>query len=231
MAIGKWFQFEKQILKINLSNTNWLQKLLTYLCVVVTERLQSIFELAEVAFVQQNAEYDFVIKLLKPKGEKFQILYTEGLSKTQQIDAQQNNKYKRIELYFLLPDFWDLTKKDWPVYWLNRIAQVPQKNKTWFGAGDTLPAGNPPKALDDILKCSYFILSDPILLESKIGNNVSADQEFSFLAVIPIFEKEFDFKMQNSATPLLKIFRDKQIFEMIDIYRQPLARKKFMGIF
>ncbi len=231
MAIGKWFQFEKQILKINLSSTNWLQKLLTYLCVVVTERLQSIFDRAEVVFVQQNAEYDFVIKLLKPKGEKFQILYTEGLSKTQQIDAQQNNKYKRIELYFLLPDFWDLTKKDWPVYWLNRIAQVPQKNKTWFGAGDTLPAGNPPKALDEILKCSYFILSDPILLESKIGNNASADQEFSFLAVIPIFEKEFDFKMQNSATPLLKLFRDKEIFEMIDIYRQPLARKKFMGIF
>lgn len=198
---------------------------------MVTERLQSIFELAEVAFVQQNAEYDFVIKLLKPNGEKFQILYTEGLSKNLQTDAKQNNKYHHIELYFLLPDFWDLTKKDWPVYWLNRIAQVPKKNKTWFGAGDTLPAGNPPKAIDEILKCSYFILSDPLQLESKVVNGASADQEFSFLAVIPIFEKEFDFKMQNSATPLLKIFRDKQIFEMVDIYRQPLARKKFMGIF
>jgi hypothetical protein len=204
---------------------------LTYLCAVVTERLQSIFELAEVALVQQNAEYDFVIKLLKPKGEKLQILYTEGLSKNLQIDDQQSKKYQRIELYFLLPDFWDLAKKDWPVYWLNRIAQVPQKNKTWFGVGDTLPAGNPPKAIDEILKCSYFILSDPLLLEAKLSIELDSNNEFSFLAVIPIFEKEFDFKMQSSATPLLKIFKDKKVFEMIDIYRSPLARKKFMGIF
>ncbi|MBK9591756.1 MAG: suppressor of fused domain protein [Crocinitomicaceae bacterium] len=217
--------------KINLSFANWSTKLLTYLCVVVTERLQSVFEFAEVAVVHKNAEFDFAIKLIKPKGEKFQILYTEGLSKNIQIGGQSNKKYQRIELYFLLPDFWDLAKKEWPVFWLNKIAQVPQKNKTWFGVGDTLPAGNPPKEVDEVLKCTYFILSDPMLLDSKLSSDLEAEEAFSFLAVIPIFEREFDFKMQNSATPLLKIFKDKQIFEMIDTYREPVARKKFMGIF
>lgn len=216
---------------MNLRLTNWSRKLLTYLCVVVTERLQSIFEFAEVAVVHQNAEFDFTIKWMKPIGEKFQIIYTEGLSKNLQISSQSNKKYQRIELYFLLPDFWDLAKKDWPVYWLNRIAQVPQKNKTWFGVGDTLPAGNPPKAIDEVLKCTYFILSDPMLLDSKLSSSEETGEAFSFLAVIPIFEREFDFKMQNSATPLLKIFNDKQIFELIDVYREPVARKKFMGIF
>lgn len=204
---------------------------MAYLCAVVTERLQSVFEFAEDAVVHKNAEYDFVIKLMKPKGEKFQILYTEGLSKHAQTSALINKKYQRIELYFLLPDFWDIAKKDWPVYWLNRIAQVPKKNKTWFGVGDTLPAGNPAKVIDEDLKCTYFILSDPILLDTKLSSDLEAEEVFSFLAVIPIFEKEFDFKMQNSATPLLKIFKDKQIFELIDTYREPVARKKFMGIF
>jgi hypothetical protein len=222
---------KKEGTKMNLVHSNWSPKLLIYLCAVVTESLQTIFGIAEVLVLHKNAEYDFVIELIKPKDEKFQILYTRGLSKNIQANGQNNTKYQRIELYFLLPDFWDLVKNDWPVYWLNRIAQVPQKNKTWFGVGDTLPAGNPPKEIDEVLKCSYFILSDPMLLESKLTGNLEAEKAFSFLAVIPIFEREFDFKMQNSATPLLKIFRDKQIFEMIDVYRQPLARKKFMGIF
>lgn len=198
---------------------------------MVTEHLQFIFKNSEAILVQENVQYGFNIKLIKPLGEKFQILYTEGLSKKVQSVTDKNEKYQRIELYFLLPDFWDLSNRDWPVYWLNRIAQVPQKNNTWFGLGDTLPAGNPPKPIDEILKCSYFVLSDPLLLESKLERDPNTNAEFSFLAVIPIFEREFEFKMQSSATPLLKIFKDKQIFELVDIYRGPVARKKFMGIF
>ncbi|MBK6524494.1 MAG: suppressor of fused domain protein [Crocinitomicaceae bacterium] len=178
--------------KINLSFANWSTKLLTYLCVVVTERLQSVFEFAENAVVHKNAEYDFAIK--KPKGEKFQILYTEGLSKNIQIGGQSNKKYQRIELYFLLPDFWDLAKKEWPVFWLNRIAQVPQKNKTWFGVGDTLPAGNPPKEVDEVLKCTYFILSDPMLLDSKLSSDLEAKKLFLSLQLFRFLKENLILK-------------------------------------
>lgn len=198
---------------------------------MITETLHSIFGFTDSSVLHQNAEYDFCIRMAKPANEKYVLLYTEGMSKYVQPVNEKNKKWERLELYFLLPDYWDFSKKNWPVYWLDRIAQVPQKNKTWFGLGDTLPAGNPPEEIDDVLKCSYFILSEPLLLESKFSTGLPADSAFNFMAVIPIFTKEFDFKMQSSATALLKILKDKQIFEMVDIYREPVARKKFMGIF
>lgn len=197
----------------------------------MNEMLQSIFNFNDAVVLHKNTDYDFCIRLAKPENKKYCLLYTDGLSKhLQQVD-EKNKKFARIELYFLLPEYWDFSKKNWPVFWLNKIAQVPQKNKTWFGLGDTLPAGNPPQEIDEILKCSYFILSEPLFLESEFVKLSKIDETVSFMAVIPIFTREFDFKMQNSASALLKIFKEKAVYEMIDLYRQPVARKRFMGIF
>lgn len=197
---------------------------------MVTERLQSIFKCPDVIEMHHNEAYHFTIKSLKPKDSNYQILYTDGLSIRLQPVDDKNWKFQHIELYFLLPDYWDLFKESWPVYWLDRIAQVPQKNNTWFGPGDTLPAGNPPEKINEIFECSYFILSEPLLLE-ELNTNSFEDSSFRMMAVIPIFSKEFEFKSQNSGKALLKILQEKQIFEMVDIYRKPVARRKFMGMF
>lgn len=198
---------------------------------MVTAKLQLVFGLASAEVHLENRDYGFVIKSLRSKADGFCILYTEGLSAHRQSVDEKNQGLEYIELYFLLPDYWDFSKMDWPVYWLNRIAQVPKKNKTWFGRGDTLPAGNPPQAVDEKLHCSYFMLSQPMLLESQLTGEAWKDTPFSMLAVLPIFEREFDYKNQNSARALLTIFQSKNISEMVDIYRKPVARKKFMGLF
>jgi len=198
---------------------------------VVTEKLQAVLGASDITTVHENAAYGFTLKLLSSKARKFNLLYTEGLSQKEQPVDEKNQQLKRLELYFLLPDYWDLSKKKWPVDWLNRIAQVPQKNKTWFGTGDTLPAGNPPEYVDPQLKCSYFILSEPILLGHELRGDQWHDANFSMLAVIPIFKREFDYKSQNSSKALLQIFKEKGVTEMIDTYRDPVARKRFMGLF
>lgn len=198
---------------------------------MVTEQLSKIFNFRDAPVVFYNEAWHFNIRLIKPEGEKYQLLITDGLSDYVQKVDDKNKSYERIELYVLLPDFWDLTKKNWPVEWLNKIAEVPQKSRSWFGAGDTIAAGNPAVEIDEILKCSYFILSKPLFLESKLCGESWAQSGFQMLAVIPVFKKEFEFKSQYSSTTLLKIFQDKKVFEMIDIYRQPVARKKIMGLF
>lgn len=174
---------------------------------------------------QKNEDYNFsVYRIIQ---DNCQLIFTEGLANYQQSVDDSNKSLEKIELYFCLPDYWDLEKKPWPLYWLNRIAQVPQKNKTWFGVGDTLPAGNPPKALDEKLLAEYFILLEPIFLKEELANN----SNFKWLAVVPIFKKEFEFKTQNSAIPLIKKFELNSITEMVDVFRLPVGRKKFMGIF
>src|SRR5688572_14342339 len=99
---------------------------------MVVEKLQSVYGVADVPIVFENKTYSFYIRQIKPVGQQYQLLVTDGLVNYVQPVNESNRQLKHIELYFMLPDFWDLSKKTWPIEWLNRIAAVPQKNKTWF---------------------------------------------------------------------------------------------------
>jgi hypothetical protein len=198
---------------------------------VIFPFLKSRFDIEETVPVLQNPRYNFVIRNIRPRGKDFALLVTDGLSSYLQPVTESSKAYERIELYFCLPDYWDLQKNPWPVTWLNRLAEVPRKNKSWFGPGDTIPAGKPPVFVDEKLKTDYFVLSPPVMLESSLATGNDVDPGFKMLAVIPIFRKEFDYKMQNSGTLLLQKLAAKNVTEMIDIFREPVARKKFMGMF
>ena len=197
---------------------------------MVIEKLHTIFDFDDSKFCQKNELYDFEIHLINPVSKDFQLIVTKGLVNYTQPVKEKFEQFQHIELYMCLPDYWDLSKSKWPLEWLNKIAAVPEKNKTWFGPGDTIPAGNPPKIVDEKLKTDHFILSEPILLSGELSGEKWNDSSFNMLAVIPIFKKEFDFKMQFSATKLFERFATKNVTELIDIYREPVGRRKFMGL-
>jgi len=198
---------------------------------MIIEKLHTIFDFETTIFCQKNDVYDFEIHSIKPAAKNFQLLFTDGLAKYVQPVNEKFEQFLRIELYMCLPEYWDLSKTKWPIDWLNKIGAVPEKNKTWFGPGDTIPAGNPPKIIDEKLKTDHFILSDPILFRGELSGEKWNDSSFKMLAVIPIFKKEFEFKTQFTATKLFEKFDAKNVTELIDIYRQPVGRKKFMGLF
>ena len=195
------------------------------------ERWHTVFDFKEPLVLKENSEYGFSILQVRPQNQPFQLLLTSGLSNYLQPVTERSKAYERIELYFCLPEYWDLAIKSWPVEWLNRIAMVPQKNKTWFGPGDTLPAGRPPQFVDDKLQANHFILSPPILLQERWRKIETLAPAIQVLAIIPVFQREFDYKSQNSGTLLLEKFRTKKVDEMVDVYRQPVARRRFMGMF
>ena len=178
-----------------------------------------------------NQEYDFSIKRITLQNSDRHLVVTDGLSKHEQSVNEENADLNRIELYFLLPEYIDPTSHQWIIYWLNRIAQVPQKNKTWFGHGDTLPAGNPPQEMCEQLRANYFILSRPMALSNISELKDQTSQSFVPLAVIPIFDKEFSFKMRNSHTVLFKKMEEKNVTEVIDLYRSSVCRKRVLGLF
>lgn len=198
---------------------------------MIIEKLHTIFEFDESTFYQKNDVYDFEIHLIKPVSKDCQLLVTKGLTNYVQPVKEKFEQFEHIELYMCLPEYWDLSKTNWPIEWMNKIAEIPQKNKTWFGPGDTIPTGNPPQPVDEKLKTDYFILSEPILLSGELSPEKLILSSFTMLAVVPIFKKEFDFKMQFSATKLFERFATKNVTELIDIYREPVGRKKFMGLF
>lgn len=192
------------------------------------EYLQSIYPQAKFESCGRDAEYEVEIIHMVDVDSKIQLIFTEGCARhAQEVVGEENSDLKHVELYFCLPDYFNLEIQDWPIHWLKRIARVPQKNNTWFGYGDTLPAGSPPENLADNFLANHFILSKPLHLSDQLGNSSS----FKFLAVIPLFETEFNYKMRNSHTVLFDKFNKKGVTELIDLYRASVCRKRILGMF
>ena len=128
---------------------------------MLVDKLQSIYSFQSAKAVLSNEAYQFEILHVQPENKNFQLLVTSGLLTYNQNDIEEANIPSRIELYICLPEYWNIENLNWPVHWLDRIAQIPQKFSSSFGHGDTIPAGKPPEELDDKLKANHFIISHP----------------------------------------------------------------------
>lgn len=181
--------------------------------------------------VHNNEEYQFSIYHCLPENGEFQLLATNGLRYKEQNVNLENKDYKHIELYMSLPAYWKIEQRSWPIKWLNLIAQIPQKNDTWFGVGDTIPAGDPPQELDEKLTANTFIISKPILHANDFATTTEGDNSFQMLSVFPIFQSELDYKIKNSHTMLFKKFEKHDINEQLDLFRTSVYKKRFFGMF
>lgn len=192
-----------------------------------TNYLKTVYPEATFSLMHTNTEYGFVIYQMLDSKSGTQLLFTEGCNQHQQATVgEENLPLNRIELYFYLPEYVSLEEQKWPAEWLNKIAQVPQKNDTWFGYGDTIPAGNPAMNICPDTEMNHFILSAPIALAEQLNDST----DFAFLAVIPLFEAEFDYKMRNSHTVLFNRFVKKNMSEKVDLYRSSICRKRILGL-
>ena len=196
---------------------------------MIEEHLITQFESAKTETLLENTEYNFRIKLIQPKEASFQLLYTDGMSLFEQEVSEKYKEFKHVELYFCLPHYWNLKTNNWPLVWLEKLATLPQKNKTWYGPGDTIPAGNPPKALSEICAANHFMLAEPIDMKAHLTGPIWEEKGIHFFGVIPILQPELDYKLRNSATVLTSRLIHKGHSEKIDIYRASVCRKRFLG--
>ncbi|MGV6860610.1 MAG: suppressor of fused domain protein [Putridiphycobacter sp.] len=181
--------------------------------------------------ISSHPEFDFDINVTGPsKGFPYRLVFTNGLSSFSQNTSEKYTEFKHVELYFCLPDYMKIEDNMWAVSYLRLIAQLPQKNNTWFGPGDTIPAGNPPTEINEKLKQSYFILSEPMLFKDELTTLHINNLEVRFLAIIPIFKLEFEFKMRNSAKVLIAKLQYKNYTELVDEYRKSVSRKRILGL-
>lgn len=194
--------------------------------------LKEILSFSNDELIKENKEYNFNIHLLSASTtSNFKLLVTHGLSNTTQKVDEKNKFCEKIELYFCLPDYWNIEKETWPIEWLNKLAQIPQKNNTWYGIGDTIPAGKPQEYLSKTFKANHFILGLPIELKDYFSKDKWIKYGIQMLAVTPIFQDEVDFKLRNSSTILYKKLSKKSINEMVDPFRKSVCRKRILGLF
>lgn len=196
---------------------------------MVEPLLKSIQPEITITPLVQNDDYGFEVKHAFSKSLNYQLIFTDGLSSKTQPVTDGYAEYQKIELYFLLPDFWKIQDIDWPLHWINRLAEVPQKNNTWFGPGDTIPAGNPPEILSDRFPANHFMLVNPIEATPILAHESILNAGIRFFGILPICQPELDYKIRNSWSVLLARLQKKGHSEKVDLFRSSVCRKRFLG--
>lgn len=160
------------------------------------------------------------------------VIVTNGLSNYKMPVPEKWQEYEYNELYFCLPSYWEWddlnnAQMNWIYPWIQRLAKHVVEKNTWFGHGHTMPCGAEMKPLSATMKQDHFFLSLPILLEKELKSVVLAGKTVNFLAIIPIFKNELDYKHQKGTLKFLQKLKGKGVTEKLDDYRTSITRGRW----
>lgn len=196
----------------------------------VSQELIKRFQENEVTNLSNDFGKFILISLPNKNGNK--ILLTNNLSdfKMNVHEKHQGEEYN--ELYFYLPSYWDLEdienpKMNWVFAWLEKLKNHVINKNTWFGNGHTIPCGKELKPLSETMLQNHFILAYPIELNEEISPLIIEDKTIRFLAVIPIFEDEMDYKQGKGTAKLFKKFEQAKVTEKLDDYRKTVLKNRW----
>ena len=160
------------------------------------------------------------------------ILMTSDFSTFKMNVHEKHLGEEFAELYFYLPNYWaidDLTNPtmNWVFPWLKRIKDYVQNNNTWLGHGHTMPCGKEMSSLSSTMTQNHFIVSKPIVCEKQLQPLVIENKTISFLAIIPLFPDEMDYKQGKGTVKLFDKFRHQGVTEKLDDYRKSVLKSKW----
>lgn len=162
------------------------------------------------------------------------VLMTNGLSNYTMPVSEKELGFEHNELFFCLPSYWELDERDnprmnWVFEWIQRLTAYVQENNTWFGHGHTMPCGKEMRALSDTMKQNHFLLMRPLFLEDELCAMKLEGKTVYFLAIVPVFESELNYKMGKGTKKFLEKFIRAGNTEKLDDFRVPtkLSRLHF----
>ncbi|HRP53079.1 MAG TPA: suppressor of fused domain protein [Fluviicola sp.] len=137
------------------------------------------------------------------------------------------------EIYFCLPSYWDYEdysnpNANWIYHWLYKLEQFVLTKNTWFGPGHTIPTANPEVPISETMKQEYFIFLDPILLQTALEPVTISGKKIHFLATIPLFGDELDYKMGKGTQKFIRKFIQRKNDETLDDYRKSILTSRML---
>ncbi|MDR0778662.1 MAG: suppressor of fused domain protein [Methanomassiliicoccaceae archaeon] len=139
----------------------------------------------------------------------------------------RKQKFDRAELLITLPPDWNLKSEEekwyWPIRWLKILARLPIEHDTWLGYGHTVP-NDGPFAENTGLCC--ILVTAPYLFGPEAAGCILPDgDEINFYQMVPIYEDEMNFKLENDAESLEDMFPE-DFSMVVDIARSSVIRNK-----
>ena len=160
------------------------------------------------------------------------VIVTNGLSNYKMPVPEKEVGKEHNELFFCLPSYWkweDLENPNmnWIFGWIQRLAKHVVEKETWFGHGHTIPCGKEMNPISETMRQNHFMLMRPLLLEEAMAPINDGEKEINFLAIVPIFEDELDYKQGKGTLKLIRKFINKGVDEKLDDYRATVLRSKW----
>ena len=173
-----------------------------------------------------------LLRILVDSKPPVTLLMTNGLSDFTMTVPELEIGREHNEIYFCVPSYWDLNAKEnpnmnWVYYWIQRMAKHVKDKNSWFGPGHTMACGNPFQNVSAINGCNHFILNNPMLLQEELTPLTVEGKTIYFLAIIPMFEDEMDYKQGKGTQKLLKKLQSNGVTEKIDDFRCTVLRSKW----
>lgn len=198
---------------------------------VLHEELVLRFGEQAIARIEYGNMFFLLITLASLKSP-VSVLLTDGLSAYKMPVPREIESSEFVELYFCLPNYWDLgspenPQMNWVFFWAQRLVNYVQENNTWFAHGHTMPCGKEKKPLSATMKQNHFLLSSPILLEEEFRPLVVEDKVIQFLSIIPIFEKEMNYKQHKGMGKFMQKMMNSGITEKLDDFRGSALKSKW----
>jgi len=175
------------------------------------------------------------ICIIDPTPERnFYTLVTMGMGAHRMNVPEQLREHKidRAEVLIMVPPDWKLPIGDlavskaeddekwyWPIRWLKILARLPGEHNTWLGYGHSVPSEKPfaenTELCGVMLTMPYYFGQEASVCKLPDGD------EINFYQVIPLYDNEMNYKIQNGAEALEDLYTDD--FDMVlDITRKNL---------
>lgn len=161
-------------------------------------------------------------------SREYEALITMGMSAIPLTTSEDSDDPEYVELIILLPKDWPLEKLNmfsedfyWPIQLLKDLARFAHHNKTHLSYAHTVANA------DELVSyaknnnfCASILLPSVTLGEDAfILRRKSNSEDVYFFCVVPIFEDELFFKMENGADKLMDLFDEHQVSDIVDIHR------------
>lgn len=163
------------------------------------------------------------IAIVEPTPERnYYTLVTMGMgAHCMNIPEElRDKKLDRAEMLICLPPDWEIQGQDerwyWPLRWLKILARLPGEEDSWLGWGHTVPNGGP--FAENTYLSGVMLVSPGGFGEAASVCPLPDGDEINFYQVIPLYEQEMDFKIQNGAEALLDRMQNIQI-GVVDLNR------------
>ncbi len=199
----------------------------------IQQALEARFGHEQVRKAEHTGTQDLLLVEIRNVRTPVTILVTNGLSDYKMQVPENLEEEAHVELYFCLPSYWDPNDHDnpqmnWIYPWIERLAVYVREKQTWFGHGHTMACGAEMASLSETMRENHFFLTRPILLEEALRKIELPDGRIvHFLAIIPIFEDEMDYKQGKGTLKLLKKLVGREVDEKLDDYRKSVLRSNW----